>query len=286
MMNDKPLCVAMTIPASFGLSACSSRVRLSGSAMIEFALLLLVMVPLFIGIPMIGKLIDLRQTNEQAARYAAWESTVYPQNALVDGKPYAVKQRFYSDASHVLSSQASDAGVNALWGEKQDSDPAGWINEGQIQIDQESANARPFDRNISSPTIAMSIGQQAGRAGEILDGLSGNSWGLTSDGLLRAGVGVNVKSNGWLTSGLQSCADEDVFACTSSTSAIVVDGWSASSDDQARRRVRSLMPSSALEPLGNAVSLVGHLPVFKELKLLDGAFGHVDMTVLPEYAKP
>ena len=61
------------------------------------------------------------------------------------------------------------------------------------------------------------------------------------------------------------------------------DGWSASGDNQTRRRVRSLMPASILEPVGDAVSLLGHLPVLEELSGLKDAFGHVDMNVLPPY---
>lgn len=262
--------------------------HMSGSAMIECALLMFLMVPVLVGIAMIGKLIDLRQTTEQAGRYAAWEATVYSRDSLAGGQPKAVRERFYGIASKGILSQAADPGVNALWGEKDKAKvyAKGLLDATRVQIEESSARATPYLRDISTPTIAMSIGQQAGQSGEILDGLSGNSWGLSSDGMLRAGVGVNVKSNSWLVSSDQTCGAAGSFACIQSSSVILVDGWSASSDDQARRRVRSLMPASALEPLGNAVSLVGHLPVFKELKTLDGAFGHVDMTVLPKYAKP
>ena len=43
------------------------------------------------------------------------------------------------------------------------------------------------------------------------------------------------------------------------------------------------MPASVLEPVGDAVSLLGHLPVLEELSGLKDAFGHVDMNVLPPY---
>ncbi len=49
---------------------------MSGSAMIECALLMVVFVPVFVGVSMIGKLIDLRQTTEQAGRYGATRRSV------------------------------------------------------------------------------------------------------------------------------------------------------------------------------------------------------------------
>ena len=266
--------------------AMSRMSRMSGSTLIECALLLIVLVPVLVGVTMIGKLIDLRQTTEQAGRYAAWEATVYAQDSLGGAQPFAVKERFYGRSSQGFQSHTAAPGVNELWGEKESSNAHGLLADSRIEIDESSASATPYIRDISTPSIAMSVGQQAGRSGEILDGLSGNSWGLSSDGMLRAGVGVSVKSNKWLMPANQGCGSGNTFGCIQSSSVILVDGWSASTDDQARRRVRSLMPASALEPLGNAVSLVGHLPVFKELKTLDGAFGHVDMSVLPEYAKP
>ena len=170
---------------------------MSGSAMIECALLMFVLVPVCVGVSMIGKLIDLRQTTEQAGRYAAWEATIYSQDSLGDGRPYAVKERFYGDTSQGLQSQSVALGVNQLWGDKERESPRGLLDASRIEIDEDSAQATPYVRDMSTPTIAMSIGQQAGRSGEILDGLSGNSWGLTSDGMLRAGVGVDVKSNSW-----------------------------------------------------------------------------------------
>jgi len=66
---------------------------------------------------------------------------------------------------------------------------------------------------------------------------------------------------------------------------IMADGWSAGSDAQARNRVKSLVPASALEDVGDIMSVVGNFPLFKEMKGLDGALGHVDMTVLPDYAR-
>ncbi len=66
---------------------------------------------------------------------------------------------------------------------------------------------------------------------------------------------------------------------------ILADGWSSGSDRQTARQVRSLVPASAVEPVGKVLSLMGAVPVFEEMKGLKHAFGHVDMNVLPAYVE-
>lgn len=257
-----------------------------GSALVETAILMVVLIPVMFGVVMIGKLIDLKQTSEQAGRYAAWEATVYPQSGIGGARPVAVRERFFGEASNVLSSRFSDAGNNRLWGESAQAADRSWAGKTAVTIDESTAVGNDHQHGIGEPTIAMRVGHAAGSAGTILDGLSGNSWGLSTNALVKSSVGVQVKANEWLASDeSQGCGVSGNFACLQSSSIILVDGWSASDDDQARRRVRSLVPASALQSLGDMVSNVGHLPMFKELKKMDGAFGHVDMSVLPEYAR-
>ena len=68
--------------------------RQNGGALTEFFFVTMIMVPLFFAIPMVGKLVDLKQTTIQASRYSAWEATVYPSGAN-GNMPTAVKERFW-----------------------------------------------------------------------------------------------------------------------------------------------------------------------------------------------
>jgi len=257
----------------------------AGSALVEATVLLVVLLPVIYGVVMLGKVIDLKQTTEQAGRYAAWESTVYPAQGPDSQAPLEITQRFFGNPESTLQTAPQQPGNHPLWGHQSRRPNARLEQETRVAILPDAVSA-DYDRNISQPTIAMKVGQLAGKAGNVLDGLSGNSWGLTPDGLLQANVGVQLDGNAWLGAGSDGCANKQSTLCLTSSAVILVDGWSASDDAQARKRVRSLVPASALEPLGNAVSIVGNLPMFGELKRLKGAFGHVDMTVLPEYAKP
>lgn len=256
-----------------------------GSALVEAAILMMTMLPLIYAVVMLGKLIDLKQTTTQAARYAAWEATVYPAAGPNGAAPLGITQRFFGSPDDAIQTQLLEAGSHPLWGVAVASSNNRFETDTRVAINQPSAAAH-YQRDISEPTVAMRVGQLAGKSGEILDGLSGNSWGLSADGLVQATVELEVAGGDWVTNGEQNCGTEGSSVCLNSSAVILVDGWSSSSDSQARERVRSLMPASALEPLGDAVSIVGKLPMFGELKGLKNAFGHVDMGVLPEYAKP
>ncbi len=255
--------------------------NVSGSALVETTILMLVMLPVVFGLAMVGNLIDLKQTTEQAARYSAWESTVYPDASANSTSVDTVNDRFFAVSESPISSQPNTSAQNRLWG-SQGLAIADLQSRSEFTIDESSLTVA-YGASQQSSTLSMKIGQTVGRSGEFLEGVSGNAWGLTAEGLTASTVGININASEWLPSGGADCAAEDGQACLSSQAAILSDGWSASDDEQARQRVRSLMPASVLEPIGNAVSVVGHLPLFNELKDLRGAFGHVDMTVLPEY---
>lgn len=73
-----------------------------GQATTEFAVLALVLVPLFIAVPLIGKYIDMMQAAEQASRYVAFEAAA--RNSSSSWKTdtelaIEVRRRFFSTAN-------------------------------------------------------------------------------------------------------------------------------------------------------------------------------------------
>ena len=258
----------------------NKKIAAKGNALVETTILMVVMLPVIFAIVMIGNLIDLKQTVVQASRYTSWESAVAAESDVAVSTS-RVRERFFSTSDAPLFSEAQRATDNALWGESDQ--PSGDLQAASEVVLDQSAIDVIVTENVATPTVAMNIGVAAGRSGEILDGVSGNSWGLSTSGPSSVSVGVKIKSTAWLPGDTSSCPEGESHVCLSARAVILSDGWSSSDDTQARRRVRSLMPASVLEPLGDAVSVVGNLPLFKELKDLKGAFGHVDMTVLPEY---
>jgi hypothetical protein len=254
--------------------------RCKGNALVETTVLMVVMLPLIFALAFVGDLVDLNQTMEQAARYSSWESTVAAQ-ADSSSSTAAVQERFFTASDQAIASELQSSSVNALWG-RSDSAMGDMQSESAVVLDPASISVA-LNENVTQPTLAMKIGQAAARSGEILDGIRGNSWGLSASGPSSVTVEAKIGASAWLPSSDSECSESGTYVCLNSRAVILDDSWSASGDSQAAQRVRSLMPASVLEPIGNAVSVVGNLPLFQELKDLRGAFGHVDMTVLPEY---
>lgn len=84
------------------LSALNRLARQSGQSTTEFVVLALVLVPLFIAVPLLGKYIDIMQTAEEASRYIAFEGA--SRNSSSAWKADAdlaieVRRRFFSNSN-------------------------------------------------------------------------------------------------------------------------------------------------------------------------------------------
>jgi len=237
-----------------------------------------------------GNLIDLTQTTEQAARYATWETTVSDpeQHQKIDRD---VSDRFFRSTSAPIYTNTSNVSpesdtensasvaANRLWGASQSvGEHASATN---FHVDSEGVGTI-FSKTDNTESLALSVGNMAARSGNLLENLSGNEWGLSGSGLFSALIKVPVDSAELREFGL-ACSEQGDDICLLGKGAILNDVWSAASDEQMVRRVRSLVPASALEPVGNAVSQVGNIPLFGELKDLQGAFGYVNKGELQEY---
>lgn len=93
-----------------------------GQSTTEFVVLALVLVPLFIAVPLLGKYIDMMQTAEVASRYVAFEGTVRNSNSSwkTDAElAVEVRRRFFSnvDAPLKTNDTAGDfaAHRNPVW---------------------------------------------------------------------------------------------------------------------------------------------------------------------------
>ena len=259
-----------------------------GSSMTEFAVLTLAMLPIMIGIPMVGKMIDLKQTTINASRYAAWEATVSNGYDTAD----QIDSRFFQEADSQIKTQAVQNASNRLWGETSSVAPGSYLEKGAVRITDNSAAADALQVNISNSVgggsnNGVKFGGVVKDAGDILSWAPGTDWGINGDGLLRAAVQVKVKQNHLLNQSNSACFEEGkTFACMTAANSIMVDNWSASSDYQAARRARSFVPTTAIRDVSDILAAIGEVPVFAELKGFKRkngkfGFGHVDMTPLP-----
>lgn len=250
--------------------------RARGSAMTETIVLMLAALPLMFAIPMIGKLVDVNQTAVQAGRYATWEATVNHDGAPA---PRQIEARFFGAGDEPILSEGATLGTNALWGDGT-ARPGGWDARTAIEIDRASVETIRYGDVVSEKmTIANAAGDIVQGIGDLLAKGDDVEWGLGDSALVRSGVRVRVRENGWLEGAASSCGG--AFACLEETGAILSDGWSAGDVDQVKRRVRTLVPARVLHKVGDGISLLGALPFLKEAKHLKGAFGHVGEFVPP-----
>ncbi len=271
-----------------------------GSALTEFAVLTLVMVPLFSMIPLLGKISDVNHTVVQASRYAAWERTVADPSRKSEGAlSLEVNNRFFAKTDLAIRSNegslSGEDAQNVLWtgfGENEE-------KTNRLLITG-SGNILASTRNMSLPKADQSsfsldldpgkLSKSIAKVGDVMDGLISNAkWDIEGKGLYRATVNANVRSNTFFPGGGSSCNGESsgkIFTCIRRQNAILVDSWSSGSSEQSEERTRALVPAGTLEELGGLLSYMGKVPFLNELGNLEDSFGYVNSDVLPSDRKP
>lgn len=290
--------------AKENVSRTSALYRCNGSALVESFLIVGVMVTFMIGIPMIGKLIDLKQTAVQASRYSAWEKTVIP-NAhnpnLLDANSDVqnVDARFFMDAAApIRSTMATDTGANYLWGGIRsgggEADAASGGNEdsppeaGNMELYQKSGLTLT-PGSVRSPTTTVAedglayttAGTIVAKIGAAISPDGWNDGDPLRNGLVMSTVEARVKANAMFSLGGDKCGSGDEGCVTEST-AILIDGWSAAEPGHMRERIHGFVPTNRLQKLGNFVSKLKALPMFDDLEHLDKAFGCVKTNIVPQ----
>ena len=256
------------------------RARQSGNAMVEFALVATVLTPIFILTPTLTKTADANMATAQAARYGAWEQTVKPKNR--DTLTTEINNRFYAKPDMAIRTNqgaVTDADQqNPFWNGAD-------LEDGLVTRDGESLTVRVEEDSLGG--AAGVVGKAVDLLGDTLGKLTSDSeWDLDAGGLYTINVILKLNDRQKIPTDERSpnCGPNSVNAnsCIGQLSAILVDTWSASGPSQVEDRVRSLVPAGMLEPVGDIVAIAGDiLPMFQELKNLDGAFGEVRPDILP-----
>lgn len=260
--------------------------RQSGSALTEFAILGTVMIPLFFMMPTLGKMTDVNHSTIQASRYMAWERTVSDASHK-DTATMATElhNRFFIRPDlHIKTEQGkinSGNAINPFWKSRQ----ANQDGEKKTLVDSRVRDRLYVEEEQAGLGSAGTMSRGIAEVGEVLSGfLPDANWNLEGEGLYIAKVGVDVSNTGLVARSGDNCAGNnsaEIFACINRHNAILVDGWSSFSKSQVEERTRSFVPGAVLRPVGDMLSAAGAIPLVKELKDLDGAFGHVDVDVLP-----
>ena len=207
-----------------------------GQALTEFLVITLVLIPLFLLLPVIGKYQDISHASQMASRYAAFDAVLRNDGNNSQKSPAQLqnelRQRYFGPAqAGIRSGPEQEAALKDHW-----NDPFG----------------NPLIRNPGD--IALSFG--ASHGDRHADGYSKASdtllfpWasraGLSTNGIYRANVAVSLAN---LPEGVRSIEPFDKLDLTIERHASVLpDAWTAATPVQAEQRFGRMAPINAAMP--------------------------------------
>lgn len=235
----------------------ASAIRQRGQSLVEFLVVAIVLVPLFLAVPLVGKYIDLMQTAEQASRYAAFEGAARNSRSTWksdDDLAVEVRRRFFSnsDAPVKTGDAAGDfsANRNPLWVD----------HTGSALIDDFASDVLVGTAIASKQAIPAAVYRSA--------------LNLSNTNLYNAGVLVSLENVANFPP-----FDEIDLDITRNT-VLLTDAWTGFSRDDARHRIEN--SGLAMYPIEQAKVLVdafGEIPPL----LFDPALkiGNFDWDIVP-----
>ncbi|MBV1908684.1 MAG: hypothetical protein KUG78_05145 [Kangiellaceae bacterium] len=267
--------------------------RNKGQAIVEAVIAMgSVLVVVVILLPLLGKFVETTQATDQAARYMAWERTVWFQNAPSDTSNAATKSneeleqeihwRFFSNNEESLSSD--DSLLTKTWTVADNINPMlatyQTTESGRVSL----LNATKTEGDDQDRVVTARVTESD------TPGLTGDIGGLVS--LLDFG-GFSVNDKGMYGSELAYTFAElpgilpfdESFSVTSESKLFVLgDGWNTSGRNHNIKMVQGLTPSAILDfGFVNSVrDVLGIFPVARELRTSWLDLGRVDTEQAPE----
>ena len=233
--------------------------RAHGQALVEFIIAAtLVIIPVFLIIPMLGKYIDIKSSTVQAARYAAWERTVWYGKAASGSDwdanekddsaiGHEVAQRIYSNNT-TAKFQDSDQGASTFAGGAKSL----WKDRAGNALLANFSDVSDSQLNDASPGTLNEIMKPVTDAIDTVSSLLGATFKVETDSLYTATVSVNVangKSIGQVMSTGALSGDEDFGGLNLTFTAqnvVLGNGWNADGSDMVKSQVEGLTPLSVL----------------------------------------
>ena len=239
----------------------------SGQALVEFLITAtLVLIPMFLIVPLLGKYMDLKATAIQAARYAAWERTVWFGHAdWAAGQKTdlqvqrEIQRRFFSDTATVKL-------------QSNDGNATGWGGTGPKPLWRDRAGNPmlvTYDANVTQGVVKD---ETPGLINDILDpvvsaisfvgGLLGAAFVLDMDSLYTSTVNVQTVQTRPIRQVIdRGAATGAVTPLFSEKNVLIANGWSANGAAQVKAQTEGLTPTSFLQrsPLSDVLTVIQYL---------------------------
>lgn len=275
-----------------------------GQSMTEFLIAAsTVLVPLFIAVPMLTKYIDIKHATIQAARYEAWEYTVWyngaDDNDILDNfsavsvptkspaqTQAEARRRFFSDVSErgTLPIRGNDGGVD--W--RSEDRNAFWTNSihgTPLYASGDYDGSAALVSSTDTPTIPI-LGDVMNTLMDIVDfafsalgdvlGFLGSSAAFTAintDGYATSTVAIPVERLNFFgdrdlrIGGDISPTSELVFSASAS---VLGDGWNAGGKEHASNQVQGTIPTILFKSLTDTNTAPGQVlgPIWDVVSIL------------------
>ncbi len=272
-----------------------------GQAMTEFAIVAtFVLVPMMLLLPILGKYLHSSQKTEQAARYVAWERTVWyretPAYATVVNSKNDIairnelSQRLFSSASTPVNSQQSATHIN-------ENDFSSLFYTQNPNTRNRTLIFEPKDNNnnptlISSTTSSSSLDSINSRlTGFVFDRLEDIGFDLNDGGLVKSSVGIDLKILTW-----HEEFDPNTYASNGSSASnyklqahnyILTDSWNVSGPQHQDRMVKTITPADKIADVAGYIqdgfNILDVLFPWLEHLSNDLELGIVENEVVPEH---
>lgn len=243
-------------------------VRSTGQAMVEFLITAtLVLVPLFLIVPILGKYMDLKSTTIQAARYAAWERTVWFggtnwESGAKDDPTIQreIQRRFFMDTATVKL-QSNDGGGTGTTGAPKPlwKDRAGYPL--LLPYNANVGQARDLT-NVDTPGLINDVLDPVVSAISAVGGILGTAFVLDMDSLYVSNVNVQTALTPPIKQVLHTTGDTGaVTPLFSEKNVLIANGWSANGATHVKKQTGGLTPTSFLQnpPVSDVLTVIQYL---------------------------
>lgn len=245
--------------------------RGSGQAMVEFLIAATtVLIPLFLIVPLLGKYMDMKSTAIQAARYAAWERTVWfgstdwtaAQKSDVQIQQ-EVQWRFFSSTA-MTKFQDGDKNVSSGWG---GGGPKPlWVDRaGNPMLVNYNSDVTQGSTRADSPGLMNDILDPVVSAIGVVGNILGAAFVLDMKSLYTSTVTAAVQPTRPITQVLGNMSDLETFKTVTPVftekSVLIANGWSANGAAQTKAQTEGLTPTSFLQrsPISDILTVIQYL---------------------------
>ena len=241
-------------------------VQQGGQAMVEFLIAAtLVLIPMFLIVPLLGKYMDLKATAIQAARYAAWERTVwYGGTNWESGEKEDIKiqreiqQRFFSATATAkltdldATTTGWGGGVKPLWKDR----------AGNPMLAAYDSNVTRAEVKGDTPGLINDVLDPVVSAISAVGGVLGAAFVLDMDSLYTSTVNVQTVPTMPIKQVLNTtAATGSVTPLFTEKNVLIANGWSANGAAHVKKQTEGLTPTSFLQrsPVSDVLTVIQYL---------------------------